>query len=347
MDDAAQMVLPLSDLVSDWRDTITDAQREDDDLQMHCKRLLVDLVSAFQSLREAGDQAYACILNDEDLPAKYLEPHPVVGYAARLRAAQAVTEWYFQPGQAATETTIHMAAIATSERTRQAIAQLNEAKSAFQDVVAQLRRSIHVERHERGELYRLLSFALERRPKVLRDNAIGEVVRDILHPRLSLRQAGRAIPLVDRLPTSIRWRWVSDRASDRITPAQALALLEKKVDNPYVERDRQQLLALDPGEPLSIVKNSVSQLRISLVISPRAEDDTPYLYVKSRMPLFYAGDDPGAFRSAPQLIKVPENAPRFERIKKLEDEPFLKTLPVYRYRSVADSEDGMTREAKS
>lgn len=333
--DEEQLELPLNEAVSQWRDELGGVAVDELDTHDRCKNLLVRLTDTFEHLQQQGRRARACILDDEQLPARYLEPYPHEGEAARALAADAITEWYFADGQDPAETTIHIAAIATSERTREVLRDLNDAKQAFHEVVGELRQSVDSTRQEYGELYRLVTFALGRRPKVLKEKQIGQSIREIVHPRLNVRQATRVVPIIEPMPASIRWRWVPDRASDRITRAEALRMLEKYGDHPMARADQRRLAALPEDEPLSITKREVIQLRAAFTYPPGRRDKGAYSYLKTRMPIFYDGHDALGYRSEPDLTRVPDNAPRHKRRKRLEDEPYLQTLSVYRYRESA------------
>lgn len=335
--DDEQLELPLAEAAEQWRHELHEAPVQPSssagELDARCKQLLVSLTHAFETLQDYGRQARGAVLSDEAMPADYLSPYQLEGESARLYAAQALTEWYFNDDQQPTETTVHMAAIASSERTRRTLGQLNQAKTDFHDIVTALRQSVTSTSAERGELYRLLTFALGRRPKVLKDNYIGDMIRDILHPRLSLRQATRRVPVVDPMPASIRWRWVDERASDRVTRDELIELLEKHGDNPMAREDQRRLLGLPADEMLSIVKKSTTQLRLAITFPKGNRPNGPYQYLKNRMPVFYSGDDPITRLRKPEMVVVPSNAIKHTRRKRLQDEPFLSTLSVYRYRS--------------
>ena len=336
-----QLPLALDEAVSQWRGEITDAGATgEQDLQTRCKSLLILLTERFEQLKSAGADARAAILSDDALPADFLSPYELTGEPARYYAAQAITEWYFADGQEPTETTVHMAAIGCSDHALTVLQILNDAKEAFQSVVGDLRANLASDRDERDELYRLLTFALGRRPKILKDSYVGDMIRDILHPRLSLRQAVRRLGLIDPMPASIRWRWVEERASDRVTRDEIMAMLDKRPDTGLGRDDRRRVMALPPDEILSITKKRTNQLRVAITFPKNNRPNGAYRYLKNRLPVFYRGPDASDTRSKPKLTRVSDDAPIYERRKRLETEPFLATLSVYRYRSIEDAEAG-------
>mgnify|MGYP006866487672 CR=1 FL=1 len=123
------------------------------------------------------------------------------------------------------------------------------------------------------------------------------------------------------------------RAVYRKTQAEIDAMLAG-LDRFGVEDDRARLRALPPREThLALVKERYTNVRANVTFHGLDARNRGRVLVSAELPMLYPL---GRSREPPEVVYPPPRAgegstPARARTGKLEDHPFLKTLPVYRY----------------
>lgn len=301
----------------------------------YCAALMGQTVRHYKAMRSHLARVGELVLLDgeRDLPAVMLEPAETDPESARSNAVRAIAQWTFEDGQDRNETPVFMGALSSSRTTLDAITALNRMKDEFSELVNRLRLATDPQSVLRGNLYNLLSEVMDAKPKVLRSQMIGAMLRDVLHPRLNIRQLTRAIPVATEVPVKVRWRWQSGPAGRKLSREEVLHLLEKKADKPFAMIDIQKVLQAKGESHFALKKKPVWDLRMHVALNKTPGRKGAFMSLKTRLPLFYLEAQEGHHRNQPELVVAPDNAIRFARPggRKIEDKPFLETLPIYRY----------------
>lgn len=179
-----------------------------------------------------------------------------------------------------------------------------------------------------------------------RSQDLGQAMRRARLGRVCLMQAYRRVQVIDTVPASIGFSWSKGSVSTlAITPERAAQLLEQS-GSTAAQIDRRKLAdaRLPAGSPdhLRLLENVAPHLRANLrypagVIKPLSaprKQKSDYLQVYAALPLLVLGDDmtvpsvrPPRQRSADEQVQSPR--------RRLEDEPFLPSINVWRLRASA------------
>jgi hypothetical protein len=327
---------PLNDadpikIPDQWKEYGKPESTEQDEDE-YCASILAEIVVAYEKLRAQLGTVAGRIWVDgrAGLPAKMMDHPGDDSLHAREHAIAAISNWAFEEGQAPNETPSYVGAISSSPDTLAAIKELNRLKDSFKDLVGKLRQSLEPQTTTRGEMVKLLNMVTKASPRIMRSKEVGSLVRGMLHPKLNIRQLQRTIPVCDQLPLRIRWRWMSSPSSKQINRAELMQLLERKGEQGYAKMDLAKIFTVS-DDRFVLRRKTVKDLRIHITLSEGESEAAKFADFKSRLPLFYHQAEQGYWRQEPELIVIPENAPVFERKKRVDPEPFLMSLPVHRY----------------
>lgn len=325
-----------------------------DDRRIYCQQILGNLATTFRALREQAHVARVRLWSDDQdgLPAIMEMPKAETAHDARLHAIEALSNWYYREGQDEKETVAYIGAISASPPTINALLELNRLKKQFSDGLAELREALTAQSKTRGDVYDLVSHLNANALQNVSRKAAGALVRQLLHPKLNIRQVVRAIPIIESFPYSIRWKWVESPSTLKIDRVKLLDLLERKQGNPESQMDFQKIAQVsDPA--FCLRKGTSLDLRASVCLSesgraisgesPTGKEkikESRYVGVKSRLPIIYRKAPNGHYRSEPKLTVVPNNAPTRQRKRRVEDEPYLTTMAIHRYIREPDHTDG-------
>ncbi|KXS55087.1 MAG: Uncharacterized protein AWU57_511 [Marinobacter sp. T13-3] len=327
-------------------DGLTPGELAQEDRRLYCQQILGNLSATFRALREQAQIARVRLWSDgqNDLPAMMETPKAETAEQARLHAIEAVSNWYYREGQGEKETVAYIGAISASPHTLNALYELNRLKKQFSEGLAELREALAPESKTRGDVYDLVAHINANALQNVTRKAAGALVRQLLHPKLNIRQVVRTIPIIDSFPYSVRWKWIESPSTLKIDRVKLLDLLERKQDNPEAQMDFQRVAGVT--DPAFCLRKGVSvDLRVSVCLSESGrqpystgqpekdskKNDSRYVDIKSRLPIIYRQAPKGHYRSEPKLAVVPTNAPTRTRKKRVEDEPFLATMAVHRY----------------
>lgn len=302
---------------------------------------LVAVIDAFHEMKDALTKAQASIFQDGQmgLPARMVKPAATDPYHARRIALHAIGDWYFDEGQAPSETKAYIGVVACSLDSINLLNDLNNKKLLFQEAVKELKASLHRRSQKRKAVEEVLYEYLDAELSFSAQGGIGNVIRDETHKRLNLKQTHRAIPTSLMPPRRVRWAWVSNQSICRVKRNQAIDMLMRKPMSAAIEHDYKLLMALPEDEELAMRKKPVTELRMSLVVDyPGAGEGkgatkTRYELIKSRIPLFYYSDPESIFKRLPELQVTQKDrdiVPR-ERRQTTEKTPYIASLKLYRY----------------
>ena len=162
--------------------------------------------------------------------------------------------------------------------------------------------------------------------------AIRVILRNIQRSDLNLLSAYRKIPILDAPPATVTYTQANTRAVYRKTVEDIAAMLSN-VNAPAAIIDRERLATLDRRVThLALVKQRYQNIRANVLyarLDPKGRGRTQ---ISAELPVIYATGR----RAEPLEVRFPTNSdasaqPKRTRESKLESEPFLKSLPVYRY----------------
>jgi hypothetical protein len=163
--------------------------------------------------------------------------------------------------------------------------------------------------------------------------AIRVILRNIQRSDLNLLAAYRKIPILAAPPASVTYTRANTRAVYRKTIDEIADMLQN-LHLPTAIADREHLNSLDRRVThLALVKDRYPNIRANVLYSRLDPRGRGRIQISAELPLMYAT---GRHHQPPE-IHFPvetetENKPQRTRASKLEAEPFLRSLPVYRYR---------------
>jgi hypothetical protein len=160
------------------------------------------------------------------------------------------------------------------------------------------------------------------------------ILRRLQRSDVNLLAAYRKIPVLPAVPRTITYTRAHTRAVYRKSVADIETML-LTLTSPTVSQDRARLAALSPRESeLAYVKDRYANIRANVWyvgLDPRGRGR---VQVPAELPLMYAIGR----HSTPPAINYPSNTdegednPKHARQSQLEPQPYLSSLPVYRYR---------------
>jgi hypothetical protein len=161
--------------------------------------------------------------------------------------------------------------------------------------------------------------------------AIRVALRNIQRSDLNLLAAYRKIPILDAPPATVTYTQANTRAVYRKTVEEIAAMLNN-VNTPAAIADRERLATLDRRVThLALVKQRYPNIRANILYARLDPKGRGRIQISAELPLIYAS---GRRTELPE-VNFPEveteGTPRKIRKSKLAPEPYLNSLPVYRY----------------
>lgn len=164
------------------------------------------------------------------------------------------------------------------------------------------------------------------------------LMADIGLSQLSLRQAYRHIPILTETPKSIGFSFSSGgRSIKRLSPEQALSILIKSgFSGENIEIERKKIERLSPDTVLAQVHPQAGYFKANIRFAASGESDE---IRKQTMPVFlpilYLNNSEQSLVK-PLFLPPQKKAERKQRNdRKLEKEPFVKSLSLYSYKQNA------------
>jgi hypothetical protein len=163
--------------------------------------------------------------------------------------------------------------------------------------------------------------------------AIRVLLRNIQRSDLNLLAAYRKIPILAAPPASVTYTRANTRAVYRKTVDEIADMLAN-LHSPTAIADREHLNSLDRRVThLALVKDRYPNIRANVLYSRLDSRGRGRIQISAELPLMYAT---GRHHRPPEfhfpVETETENQLQRTRESKLEPEPFLSALPVYRYR---------------
>ncbi|MFC7367841.1 MULTISPECIES: DNA replication terminus site-binding protein [Vreelandella] len=236
---------------------------------------------------------------------------------------EALLDMWHQQGQDGRETRNYIAVIAANDELINEFHTINHAKSHISDLLTRIKQA------EPNALNDVKSRLPRRHP------SLNEVLRKSGFARLHLKQCWRHIPIAPAPVSRVRLAWYSSgRSIKRVSVQEAEhKLLQLDSDAPHVRIQLNKLAGIPSNEVLAQVQTQAPLMRANLFfVEPLADGHTRRAH-NIAMPLIVPANE----GRLPHL-KAPSDTPPTTRTRakrrdeKLEDEPFLPSLRIFRYR---------------
>ncbi|MBB3332655.1 hypothetical protein BDK63_003555 [Halomonas campaniensis] len=286
-------------------------------------RLLAELEAAFDTLVERCEAVAATFRRRPAACWIFGEPEPVGAERAAEWLRHALLDVWYQDGQDGRATRAHIGLVAANEPLMEAVAEANAAKAALGALLARIRE-------DAPSLIPEAKAVLPFRHLELHDHLRGQGLA-----RLHLKQCWRHIPVAEAPVARVRLAWyTSGRSIKRLTVREAEhKLLKLDSDAAHVRIQLRRLAGIPEGEPLAQVQRQAPLMRANLFYREPLEDGRTRRAMNVALPLFVPAPD-GRLpdHNLPQPTPPEARTRARRRDEKLEDEPFLPSLRVYRYR---------------
>jgi hypothetical protein len=200
---------------------------------------------------------------------------------------------------------------------------VNEAKAALKALFAPLQR-VRVRVPEKG------SSTTKAIP------ALRVILRNIQRSDLNVHAAYRKIPILDAPPATVTYTRANTRSVYRKTIDEIADMLSN-IASPAAITDRERLSTLDRREThLALVRYHYQNIRANILYARLDSKGRGRIQISAELPLIYAT---GRRAEGPE-VHFPANSPETSKPKrnresKLESQPFLGSLPVYKYSSAS------------
>ncbi|GHA91956.1 hypothetical protein [Modicisalibacter luteus] len=282
-------------------------------------RLLAELEAAFDHVIQSIEALLARY--DETANAAWAldTPHPDAAWLRRV-----LLDFWYEDGQDGRATRSYVGLIAANETLLDAVSETNAAKDRFAEVLAQIRE-------QAADLIPEIKAVLPFRHPALHDHLRGQGLA-----RLHLKQCWRHLPVADAPLARVRLAWyTSGRSIKRLSVREAeRKLLALNSDAPHIRIQLRRLAGIPDGEPLAQVQRQAPVMRANLFFQDPLPDGRLRRAMNLPLPLFIPTTDGRLPNHNQPLPKPPSGRTRARRSdEKLEDEAFLPSLRVYRYRS--------------
>jgi hypothetical protein len=222
------------------------------------------------------------------------------------------------------ESTVCLGLVGVNAETLKRAQAVNAAKAAFRDVCTPL-QGIRVRIPVKGE-----SSPTKAIP------AIRVILRNIQRSDLNLLAAYRKIPILDAPPSSVTYTRANTRSVYRKS-VEEIAEMLANFNSAAAIADRELLATLDRRVThLALVKERYQNIRANVLYARLDSKGRGRIQISAELPLMYAT---GRRTQLPE-VQFPAGAddpskPQRTRASRLEPEPCLRSLPVYRYSSMA------------
>lgn len=286
-------------------------------------RLLAELEAAFDRLIETTTAVAEAHARSSGSCWIFGETEPVDSERATAWLRQALQDVWYQDGQDGRATRAYIGLVAASDDVMEAVAATNIAKAAFAALTARIR-------DQAPALMSEAKAALPFRHPALNDHLRGKGLA-----RVHLKQCWRAIPVSEAPLARVRLAWYSSgRSIKKLTVQEAeQKLLTFDSEAPHIRIQLRKLAGIPSGEPLAQVQRQAPLMRANLFYREPLEDGRTRRAMNVALPLFVPSPDgrlPDHNLPPPHPPEARTRARRSD--ERLEDDVFLPSLRVYRYR---------------
>ncbi|MFO1425185.1 MAG: hypothetical protein U1F70_16355 [Candidatus Competibacteraceae bacterium] len=284
----------------------------------------INLLTAFEVMLARLDAFCMAVRQDEALPAwvSRTEMELAENLDVRLKAVQLYRALWYEDSQDGRETLTCPGIVGASLGTLAAAKACHAAKDEFKTAVLALKNLGRVETNNvMADLHR-------------RWETVAVAMRRMGAARLNLKQAYRHIPLLEQRPLKIGFTWSKQgRVIQRTSVAEARRLLEQRAETPQVRLELQRLAEIGGDEPLARVRGVCPHLRANIVFADLEWGGVSRRLMQTPLPILVplrCGE------RLPEFVAVTPEPPLNPRLRRadvrIEDEPFLPLIRVYRYR---------------
>lgn len=296
-----------------------DTKSETLDANKPAYRLLAELEAAFDDVIERIESLAACYRHSPGAAWALHSPTPDADW---LRSA--LLDFWYQDGQDGRVTRSYVGLIAADEALLEHVAAVNAAKAHFGDILGLIRQ-------ESTALIPELKAVLPFRHPALHTHLRGQGLA-----RLHLKQCWRALPVADAPLSRVRLSWYSSgRSIKKLTVRDAeQKLLALDHGSPHVRIQLERLATIPDGEPLAQVQKQAPLMRANLFFQEPLADGRVRRAMNVALPLFIPSPDgrlPNYNLPPPFPSEKRTRAKRSD--ERLEEDVFLPSLRVYRYKS--------------
>ncbi|MDS4025529.1 MAG: DNA replication terminus site-binding protein [Candidatus Contendobacter sp.] len=286
----------------------------------------MNLLTSFEAMLAQLDAFCTAVRQDDPLPAwvSRTEMELMENQDMRLKAIQLYRALWYEESQDGRETLTCPGIVGASSETLAIANVCNAAKDEFKAAVLALKglgrdkvNGAMTDLHRRWE-------------------TVATAMRRLGAARLNLKQAYRHIPLLDRRPLKIGFTWSKQgRVIQRTSVAEARRLLEQRVETPQVQSDLRRLAEINGDEPLARVRGVCPHLRANIVFTELGQGRVSRRLMQAPLPILVPLQRGERLPEFVAVTPEPPSNPRLRRADvRIEDEPFLPSARVYRYREI-------------
>lgn len=284
-------------------------------------RLLAELEAAFDDVIERIEALAGHYRSSSGAAWALNSPTPDADW---LRSA--LLDFWYQDGQDGRVTRSYVGLIAANEALLDEVASVNAAKARFADLLGRIRK-------ESAAMIPEIKAVLPFRHPALHNHLRGQGLA-----RLHLKQCWRALPVADAPLSRVRLAWYSSgRSIKKLSVREAeQKLLALDHEAPHIRIQLRKLAGIPDSEPLAQVQKQAPLMRANLFFQEPLTDGRQRRAMNVALPLFI----PSADGKLPDY-NLPPPFPNEKRTRakrsdeRLEEEVFLPSLRVYRYKGAA------------
>jgi hypothetical protein len=307
--------------------------------ETHIDYLSTELISEYErlslSLLNLAKQLHASVPKlwvplPEDEESNY--------YAMLNRAIHSYLDLWYEGDQDGRETRSYPGLIGADEQLLKLATEVNQHKDRFQQVVQALQEQ---DSKAWKKLHDLLPEKNTHIRQLLSMSGIG---------RLHLKQIYRHIPILEKKPAKVGFSWyTSGKSIKRISTEEAARLLlQLSQESPHIQIQLDKLARISPKEPLARLQTLAPIVRANIVYQSEitnADEDTKRKKsitdnpaerkaMNVSLPIMFQLAKNTAFPNHNEISLIPPTErTRVRRSDiRIEDEPFLPSIRVFRYK---------------
>ncbi len=284
------------------------------------------LLERFQALLGCLDAFCTAVRRDVALPSwvSCTDLELAANLDMRLKAIQLYRALWYENCQDGRETLTCPGIVGASPETLIAAHACNAAKDDFKQAVLALKALGRVEANAvMADLHH-------------RQEPVAAAMRRMGAARLNLKQAYRHLPLLEQWPLKIGFTWSKQgRVIQRTSVAAARRLLEQRVETPQIRLELQRLTEVPADEMLARVRGVCPHLRANIVFADPQGAGVRRRLMQVPLPVLIPLRHDQRLPEFVPVAPKPIASPRLRRADvRIEDEPFLPSIRVHRYRCI-------------
>jgi hypothetical protein len=238
--------------------------------------------------------------------------------SATRRACEAYSAINYQMDDEITDSVVCLGVIGVQAEILKRAQAVNDAKAALKALFAPLQR-VRIRVPVKGSQTKAIP-------------ALRVILRNIQRSDLNIHAAYRKIPILDAPPAAVTYTRANTRSVYRKTVDEIADMLSNIASTAAVT-DRERLNTLDRSVThLALVRYRYENIRANVLYARLDPKGRGRIQISAELPLIYAT----VRRTEPPKVHFPleaeiQDRPQRTRESKLEPQPFLHSLPVYRY----------------